>query len=66
MVWAHATVATLVATAFAVLAAYHLTGTVDAGLIKSWIALKLAVAAPRVIQAQIFKRRGFPGAGAGV
>ena len=61
MVWAHATVATLVATAFAVLAAYHLTGTVDAGLIKSWIALKLAVAAPRVIQAQIFKRRGFPG-----
>ena len=61
MVWAHATVATLVASAFAIFAGYHLTGIVDPGLVKFWIALKLAVAAPRVIQAQIFRRRGFPG-----
>ena len=61
MVWSHATVATLVATAFAVFAAYHLKGVVPWPLIQFWIALKLVVAAPRMIQAQIFRRRGFPG-----
>src|SRR5664280_879218 len=61
MVWSHATVATLVASAFAMFAAYHLMGVVDLGLIQFWITLKLAIAAPRVIQAQIFRRRGFPG-----
>jgi signal transduction histidine kinase/AmiR/NasT family two-component response regulator len=61
MVWAHATVATLLASAFAVFAAYHLVGVVNLGLIQFWITLKLLVAAPRVIQAQIFRRRGYPG-----
>src|SRR5664280_1588305 len=61
MVWSHATVATLVASAFAMFAAFHLMGVVDLGLIQFWITLKLAIAAPRVIQAQIFRRRGFPG-----
>lgn len=64
MVWSHAAVGTLVATAFAVIMALHLQGEVATGLIQLWIAMKLLVAAPRVVQAQVFQRRGFPGGGA--
>ena len=61
MVWAHAAVGTLIATAFAVVMALHLRGSVELGLVQLWIAMKLLVAAPRVVQGQIFRRRGFPG-----
>ncbi len=61
MVWSHATVATLIASAFAVIAAYHLVGVVAVGLIQFWITLKLVVAALRVTQARTFARRGQPG-----
>jgi signal transduction histidine kinase/AmiR/NasT family two-component response regulator len=61
MVWAHATVATLAATAFAAFAAWHLVSVVELRLIQFWVVMKLVVAAPRVIQAQVFRRRGFPG-----
>ncbi len=60
MVWSHAAVATLVATIFAVIMALHLRSSVELRLIQFWIALKIVVAAPRVLQAQIFRRRGFP------
>ena len=61
MVWTHAAVGTLIATAFAVLMALHLRSTVELGLVQMWIAMKLLVAVPRVVQGQIFRRRGFPG-----
>ncbi len=61
MVWAHAAVGTLIATAFAVVMALHLRGSVELGLVQLWIAMKLLVAVPRVVQGQIFRRRGFPG-----
>ena len=61
MVWTHAAVGTLIATAFAVVMALHLSGTVESGLVQLWIAMKLLVAVPRVVQGQIFRRRGFPG-----
>jgi len=59
MVWAHAAVGTLIATAFAVVMALHLRGSVELGLVQLWIAMKLLVAVPRVVQGQIFRRRGF-------
>lgn len=61
MVWNHAAVGTLIATAFAVVMALHLRTTVEIGLVQMWIAMKLLVAVPRVVQGQIFRRRGFPG-----
>ena len=61
MVWTHAAVGTLIATVFAVVMALHLRGSVELRLIQFWIAMKILVAAPRVIQAQVFQRRGFPG-----
>lgn len=64
MVWTHAAVGTLIATAFAVLMAIHLRASVELHLIQFWVAMKLLVAAPRVIQAQVFRRRGFPGGNA--
>jgi signal transduction histidine kinase len=60
MVWSHAAVATIVASAFAVVAALHLMASVDHQVVQSWLALKLLVAAPRIIQSQIFRLRGFP------
>lgn len=64
MVWSHAAVGTLIATAFAVVMAIQFRGTVSARLVDLWIAMKILVAAPRVVQAQIFQRRGFPGGAA--
>ena len=61
MVWNHAAVGTVIATAFAVLMALHLRSTVALGLVQMWIAMKLLVAVPRVVQGQVFRRRGFPG-----
>jgi signal transduction histidine kinase/CheY-like chemotaxis protein len=61
MVWSHAAVGTLIATVFAVLMALHLRGSVELRLIQMWIGLKVLVAVPRVVQAQVFRRRGFPG-----
>ena len=61
MVWNHAAVGTLVATAFAVVLAVHLHGSVDLHLVQLWVAIKILVAVPRIVQGQIFARRGFPG-----
>ena len=60
MVWSHAAVGTLIATIFAVIMALQFRGTVPARLVDFWIAMKILVAAPRVVQSRIFRRRGFP------
>ena len=61
MVWEHASIGTLVATAFALLMAWRLPTTFGAGFIWTWIALKLAIALPRIVQAQLYRRTGYPG-----
>jgi signal transduction histidine kinase/AmiR/NasT family two-component response regulator len=61
MVWSHAAIGTLIATAFAGVMTVYFRGAVEPRLVYVWLAMKMLVAAPRVLQAQIFKRRGFPG-----
>ncbi len=61
MVWSHAAVGTLIATLFAVVMAIQFRATFGMHVVDGWIALKIFIAVPRVIQAHIFKRRGFPG-----
>jgi hypothetical protein len=50
----------LIATIFAVIMALQFRGTAPARLVDIWIAMKILVAAPRVVQARVFRRRGFP------
>jgi signal transduction histidine kinase/AmiR/NasT family two-component response regulator len=64
MVWSHAAVGTLIATVFAVIMAIQFGSVVDARLVRFWIAAKILVAVPRVVQAQVFRRRGYPGGAA--
>lgn len=61
MVWAHAAVSTLIATAFAVVMSIHLSGSVDARLVQVWLFLKVMVSAPRIVQAYLFRRLEKPG-----
>lgn len=61
MVWAHAAVSTLIATAFATVMAIHLSGSVDARLVQVWLFLKVMVSVPRVVQAHFFRRLKKPG-----
>ena len=61
MVWTHATAATLVATTFAVIMALHFGATIAPKLVYGWMAAKVAVAACRVTQAQLYRLRGSPG-----
>lgn len=61
MVWSHATAATLVATAFAVLMAFYFGETIASRLVYGWLGAKIAVATCRVIQARLYRRRGSPG-----
>ena len=61
MVWTHAAVGTLVATAFAVLMAFQFQDAVGLHLVQIWITMKILIALPRVLQAYVFRRSGFPG-----
>src|SRR6185437_2355089 len=60
-VWAHATFAAITATAFAILMALHFRGEVKPQWVDVWIALKVLVVVPRLVQGQVFKRMGYPG-----
>jgi signal transduction histidine kinase len=60
MVWSHAAVGTIVATAFALLMAYQFSDVTDAILLRTWICAKVAIAAMRAIQARMIRRRGYP------
>ena len=60
MVWAHAAVGTLIATAFAVVMALHLRGNVELGLVQLWIAMKLLVACRASFRARFSGAAGFP------
>lgn len=60
MVWEHASIGILVATAFALLMAWKLP-THFSQYVLPWAGLKLAIALPRIVQAMIYKRSGQPG-----
>ena len=61
MVWSHAAVSTIVSTTFAVVMAIYFAHVYDRAFVQGWIVLKVLVAAPRAVQAQVFRRRGYPG-----
>lgn len=60
MVWTHAAVGTLVATAFALVMAVQFRSVVDPVLVNLWVLAKVAVVAPRVVKGHSFRLRGFP------
>jgi signal transduction histidine kinase/CheY-like chemotaxis protein len=64
MVWAHATIATLVATAFAVVMAIQFGDVADPRFVILWVTAKILVAMLRVGQAQIYRRAKVPGGSA--
>ena len=61
MVWSHAAVGTLIATLFAVVMAVQFRSTFSVHVVDAWIGMKILIALPRMVQAQVFKQRGFPG-----
>ncbi len=62
MVWLHARLGTIIATAFAVLLALQLRGSAaPAVAVDAWLAAKLAVAALRIWQGLRYRRAGQPG-----
>lgn len=60
MVLSHTRFGTIAATAFAVLLAIYLHGSVSEPLVRAWIAVKLATSALRIVVAQIHEHRGQP------
>lgn len=58
MVLLHTRFGTLAATAFAVLLALQLQGSLPSGQVQAWLAVKLAVALSRVVLAQAYVRWG--------
>jgi two-component system, sensor histidine kinase len=62
MVWSHASIGTLVATAFAVLLALQLRGDIaPTALVDGWLVLKLLVSGVRIHRAHRYRQLGFPG-----
>ena len=55
MIWTHMTVATIIATVFAMFFAAKMLTIGNHVLIKAWIVAKLLVAVPRIVQAQLFR-----------
>lgn len=60
IVWSHTSVGTIVATAFAFFLAARLSSEIPALYVKCWLGLKLAVAAVRFLNAQLYRHRGYP------
>ena len=57
----HASMATLIATAFALLLAWQLPTNVGTSLVIGWVVLKLAIGVPRIVQTLVYRHQGFPG-----
>jgi signal transduction histidine kinase/AmiR/NasT family two-component response regulator len=58
MIWTHMALATVAATVFAMFFAAKMMTPTNHTLVKAWIAAKLLVALPRVIQGQLYRRNG--------
>lgn len=61
MVFAHMTAGTVIATVFALVLAAHLQDRVPVDELLVWVALKLGIALPRIVQGQLYRLRGRPG-----
>jgi len=61
MIWTHMAVATIAATVFAMFFAAKMMSPANHALVKAWIAAKLIVAVPRVVQGQLYRRNGRSG-----
>lgn len=61
MVFAHVTAGTVFATLFALVLAAHLQDRVPASELLVWVALKLGIALPRIVQGQLYRLQGRPG-----
>jgi signal transduction histidine kinase len=61
MIWTHMAVATIAATVFAIFFAAKMMSPANHGLVKAWIAAKLIVAVPRVVQGHLYRRRSRTG-----
>jgi two-component system, sensor histidine kinase len=61
MIWTHMAVATIAATVFAMFFAAKMITPTNHILVKTWIAAKLLVAVPRVVQGQLFRRHARAG-----
>ena len=61
MIWTHMAVATVAATVFAMFFAAKMMSPSNHALVTAWIAAKLIVATPRVIQGQLYRRNGRSG-----
>jgi signal transduction histidine kinase/CheY-like chemotaxis protein len=62
MVWSHARIGTVIATAFAILLALMLRGSAAAAsVVDAWLAVKVSVAAVRIWQGWRYRRAGQPG-----
>ncbi|HEY1393067.1 MAG TPA: ATP-binding protein [Methylibium sp.] len=59
MVLSHTSIATFVATAFALLLAFYLRGQVEPHLLVLWVVMKVLVAVPRVLQQYAYRREAF-------
>jgi len=60
MIFAHSTVGTVIATVFALFLAQHVAGHVPRHLLLGWVALKIAVALPRVVLPHLYRMRAAP------
>jgi signal transduction histidine kinase/CheY-like chemotaxis protein len=61
MIWTHMAVATVAATVFAMFFAAKMMSPANHTLVKAWIATKLIVATPRVIQGRMYRRSDHSG-----
>jgi signal transduction histidine kinase/CheY-like chemotaxis protein len=61
MVFEHMAIGTLIATVFAFALAAHVMGHVPPAPVWMWLAIKVGIAVPRALQAQVYRMRGRPG-----
>lgn len=60
MVWSHAGIGAMAATAFAFVMAFQFRDTVHPYLIALWLFAKVVVTLPRIVQARVYRRYGYP------
>ena len=60
MVWSHAAVGAIVATAFAFVMAFQFRHTINTYVLVAWLVAKVVVTLPRIVQARMFRVHGYP------
>ncbi len=60
MVWSHAGVGAMLATAFAFVMVFQFRDTVHPYLMALWLFAKVIVTLPRIVQSRVYQRHGYP------